>query len=570
DNDCDGQVDNVAGRGEACSAGLGACERDGVLRCDGVSGDLVCTAQPLEPQPELCNAIDDDCDGVIDNVQGAGEPCEAGEGDCRSEGERVCDPVRVQLVCNARLQAPQPEVCDHRDNDCDGQVDEGGVCPEICDGIDNNGNGQVDEGCDEVCDGVDNNENGQVDEGELCGAGQICQGGRCIPAPACQPDGSQRACGDNSEGACQQGTQTCQDGQWGVCVGRVDPVAEQCDGVDNDCDGRIDNGALCPNGRCTNGRCENRICQPGATEACAGQSTGECEPGTRTCAADGFSWGACVGVVGPANETCNGRDDDCDGQVDDGNLCGAGQECVAGGCRCQDRAEQRCSGGDVYWYDSCGNRGARAEDCGANEICVENGDQASCVCEPNVDQRCSGGDVYWYDACGNRGVRADDCNADEICENARCVPACQADDYWSPNAGIRSVTVNGTTLTVELRGRPDNIGIDLQVCKQGGEFGNDPIHIYFEEWAKYNGRGMLETSRVASGRACTDWIEIASTANWVEGDRLGGQVRIISPARCEANWEQDGGRWCNNPPEPGCGSCWHFGSTALLTRTCRN
>jgi uncharacterized repeat protein (TIGR01451 family) len=87
-----------------------------------------------ETGAEVCNAIDDDCDGTVD---GFGTSC--GVGDCASSG-----------LCTAGLDScspgqPSPEVCDGSDNDCNALVDDGAGNSYFRD-ADGDGHGSVADG----------------------------------------------------------------------------------------------------------------------------------------------------------------------------------------------------------------------------------------------------------------------------------------------------------------------------------------------------------------------------------------------------------------------------------------
>src|SRR5262249_14508266 len=110
-------------------------------------------------------------------------------------------------------------------------------------------------------------------------------------------EGAQQACAAGSidtvgVGECRPGLQTCKAGAWGDCEGAVVPTAEACDGKDNDCNGIIDDGLGTV--VCGVGAC--RVVVPG----CKGGATPTCTPGA------------------PTPEVCNGVDDDCNGVIDDG------------------------------------------------------------------------------------------------------------------------------------------------------------------------------------------------------------------------------------------------------------
>ena len=92
----------------------------------------------------------------------------------------------------------------------------------------------------------------------------------------------------------------------GSCQDRCTPSPELCNDVDDDCDGAVDEDLR---------------------QGC-GTDVGECVAGVTTCG--GGAWGACVGEVGPADEVCNGLDDDCEGVVDDEQVCERDEVLYAG------------------------------------------------------------------------------------------------------------------------------------------------------------------------------------------------------------------------------------------------
>ena len=453
DDDCDGVFDEGVPLmllwpdtdgdefGDLFSVGVYSCDpMEGFVGNDGDCDDLVFSVNPLAS--ELCNGRDDDCNGVIDD--GAGDTTRFypdadgdGFGDGSAPVEACAAPEHFTPIvgdCDDRFDDVNPgelEICDGRDNNCNGEVDDGvlnrcGACgpvpEEACDNyIDDDCDGVIDEadaGC--FCDGR-TNQTCYAGASETLGIG-ICRGGRID----CE---------------CPGGARFCSDGVWGGCTGQVLPEIEICDGVDNDCDGRADEGlrnscgdcapepievcdgvdndcdgtidelvtlpcGMCPGTEgavevCGNGfddNCngfvdedcacseEDEACYPGPP---ATRGVGLCAAGTRPCYVTAESPALCEGAVLPSIELCDGEDNDCDGIVDESStgcsICGADVEICDG-------VDNDCDGfTDESLVNGCG-------DCIADVTPEELGGIGLCN---GIDDDCDGfTDEGLLNACG--------------------------------------------------------------------------------------------------------------------------------------------------------------------------
>jgi hypothetical protein len=126
DNDCDGSTDETFEVGAPCTSGEGMCRRAGALECrpDGVG--TVCVVEAAAGALELCgNQLDDDCDGGTDEGFSAGQSCTVGVGVCRTTGKWICTQDALGEICSAQPSFPGEELCDNGlDDDCDGYTDE--------------------------------------------------------------------------------------------------------------------------------------------------------------------------------------------------------------------------------------------------------------------------------------------------------------------------------------------------------------------------------------------------------------------------------------------------------------
>jgi hypothetical protein len=305
--------------------------------------------------------------------------CFSGHYDLNKDPKDGCE-----YACTPSALAPP--VCNNLDNLCDGKVNEGvdltsdaancGTCGNACDQyfpgsvtackaskctfvackpgyVALGGNGSAG-GCQyqctptnggkEICDGLDNDCNGVVDD-NLTDSGGSCDSG--MPGP------------------CAAGHMACSGGAL-KCVQSVFPSRETCNGIDDDCNGKIDDG--------TDG---TTATLPGVGFACGQKQVGTCKFGVTTCTkqSNGSTAISCQGEIDPAPETCNGKDDDCDGIVDD-NLTDAWAKtptacnqnpapCKAGTFQCAG-GSQTCVGAVLPTQEICDGTGPNT---GTNPSC---------------------------------------------------------------------------------------------------------------------------------------------------------------------------------------------------------
>ena len=402
--------------------GARVCQPDGLTACNAGA-----------PAPEDCNGIDDDCDGLTDEELD-GEECQL-----ETEGIGICEGI---LSCANGVKTcvgtqPSDEVCNGLDDNCDGQIDEGfedtdqdGTADCVDKDSDGDGFGNIDDcgpddpttfpGAPEICDGKDNDCNNLIDDEGAIGCTNYYAdvdkdsygASKVIPKCLCQPDedtfytvqngddcndlsaiaypGATEVCNaqdDDCDGEVDEvadlptcpitngfgtciGQQTCLKGVL-VCDGQT-PLPEECNGVDDDCNGVADDGmddtdgdliADCVDEDDDNDGTKDVLdCQPlnpqihmdaqetcnGIDENCNGIDDDEDAVGCtwyyQDADQDGFGadaaekrcfcspqpliyytaldGGDCDDITGAANplgeETCNGLDDNCNGQVDEG------------------------------------------------------------------------------------------------------------------------------------------------------------------------------------------------------------------------------------------------------------
>jgi hypothetical protein len=378
DDDCNGVIDDIADQSCQVSGAVGGCGVAGTIVCR--DGAPSCELTQLTAV-ESCNGADDDCDGNTDeNIAGTCFPSGATGCEQDSNGLFACRGICVTGTLS----------CAGGKEQCMGATTAADV--ETC-----GGSPALDEDCD-----------GAVDEDCSCTAGssQKCYGGPLD------------AIAEGETAACGQGTQSCKSGTMGPCMSQSLPVPEDCanQGKDDDCNGVMDDV------KDLDMECIDTI------------ALGACRVGTLQCR-PGSAAPVCVGAD-PTKELCDAVDQDCDGSPVNGFDLNSKQHC--GACDVSCLGYQSCCGGKcispLSYYSDPANCGGCGVACGSFQICCQghcanpswSGDNqapsaTSCCAQDCGDMDCCGTKCVDFDNddynCGECGH---ECPAELWCIRGEC------------------------------------------------------------------------------------------------------------------------------------------------------
>jgi hypothetical protein len=408
--------------------------------------------------------------------------------------------ILVEGHCDPGAECvPTSEVCNGMDDDCDGLADEGldcggEECVETQDTVCHDGDVWTQDSCGQPHSKV-----------QVCLSGKVCSGGECKAVETgvdlCAPCSTYADCGDgtktdiclkyggDSNGGCAR---DCSDDPCPVGFGCAQFVtdwgtAKQCVSLDYCGFQEAGSGSYCD-------QCQSPWdCKYGFS--CGGWQSVDaswCYPlkichSDADCGGGGYVCYPEVQLCGPGQELgCKDGDswwnDLCGNWLGLNQSCGAGESCsngvCTGGSSCTPNVIKVCHNGDVYWQDSCGAIGAIYDDCSGSETCsngqcmpnstggtgdycdscgsdsdcksgwfcagweggsswctldIQCQDHSDCgdptyaclpdysVCAPFTYAECKSGDVWVKDTCGSWLGLLDECGADEECSGGECV-----------------------------------------------------------------------------------------------------------------------------------------------------
>jgi hypothetical protein len=337
DDDCDGLIDEnfvPADCSSTCGIGQTICDAAGNIGCDSMPS----------LDDETCNGLDDDCDTFFDEDAPDDGPCDGGGEICN--GTRVCQ--GGQYVCVG--QSIQPELCNCIDDDCDNptEVDEGDICPADSECVHPSEDGYACQ-CAQQC-----------APGEFpCPLGRTCVDNYCLIDPCFGVDcpmqnGDLYEClGGACVRSCDQGV-TCPNGF--VCFGPTgDCQPDDCSTFPLYCD----DGEQCVAGECVNDPCATVTCD--ADEYCTGGDCYASCAGVDCPEGQRCRLGACeadpCGATCPVGLVCDESTGECVGSMCHGtDECQTGEACdpVTGQCELDPCLGVDCPGTDQVCYDgSC-------------------------------------------------------------------------------------------------------------------------------------------------------------------------------------------------------------------------
>jgi hypothetical protein len=321
DNDCDGATDEGFD-----------IDADGFTTCEGDCADGNAAINP--DAREVCNGRDDNCDGEIDegmsrtyypdfDRDGFGDAARPTV-DCERPAHFVDNDDDCEDT-NAAINPDAVEVCDDRDNNCNGEIDEGllhtfyldedrdgfgdgtapiSACERPAHYVDNStdcndADRTINPDADEACDGVDND------------CDRVIDNGASHETFYADADGDGHADPDNSVEACVapegylESGDDCDDSDAAIYPG----AAEICDGIDNNCDDIIDEGLTSIFYADNDG---DGFGDPDSTRDTCTLPEGYVEN------SDDCNDSDALIAPGVADDDCDGVDDNCDGDLDDG------------------------------------------------------------------------------------------------------------------------------------------------------------------------------------------------------------------------------------------------------------